>query len=175
MILLFGGAMSIGFCLWQTHAAEWLVINCLALFKEASGMVFILGVAFFVLVMTNFIMNIAAIAISLPVALVIAPYLVVAGEVIFFASPATAGKPFFLSVGAASTAIAYGSKQSNAVEFFRHGIMASAVLMFAVLADGGGCSCNAFSLKFGNDSVVSFAIQNTANIVQNAFQQFVTS
>ena len=49
--------------------------------------------------MTNFIMNVAAIAISLPVALVIAPYLGVAGEVIFFASLATAGMPFFLLIG----------------------------------------------------------------------------
>jgi sodium-dependent dicarboxylate transporter 2/3/5 len=132
IILLFGGAMSIGFCLWQTHAAEWLAVNWLTLFKEASGIVFILGIAFFVLVMTNFIMNVAAIAISLPVALVIAPYLGVAGDVIFFASLATAGMPFFLLIGAAPNAIAYGSKQFTAGEFFRYGILASIVLMVAV-------------------------------------------
>ena len=132
IILLFGGAMSIGFCLWQTHAAEWLAVNWLTLFKEASGIVFILGIAFFVLVMTNFIMNVAAIAISLPVALVIAPYLGVAGDVIFFASLATAGMPFFLLIGAAPNAIAYGSKQFTAGEFFRYGILASIVLMVVV-------------------------------------------
>ena len=132
IILLFGGAMSIGFCLWQTHAAEWLAVNWLALFKEAPAVVFILGIAFFVMIMTNFIMNVAAIAISLPVALVIAPYLGVAGEVIFFSSLATAGMPFFLLIGAAPNAIAYGSKQFTAGEFFRYGIMASVVLMFAV-------------------------------------------
>jgi solute carrier family 13 (sodium-dependent dicarboxylate transporter), member 2/3/5 len=132
IILLFGGAMSIGFCLWQTHAAEWLAVNWLALFKEAPAVVFILGIAFFVMVMTNFIMNVAAIAISLPVALVIAPYLGVAGHVIFFASLATAGMPFFLLIGAAPNAIAYGSKQFTAGEFFRYGIMASVVLMVVV-------------------------------------------
>ena len=132
IILLFGGAMSIGFCLWQTHAAEWLAVNWLALFKEAPAVVFILGIAFFVMIMTNFIMNVAAIAISLPVALVIAPYLGVAGEVIFFSSLATAGMPFFLLIGAAPNAIAYGSKQFTAGEFFRYGILASIVLMFAV-------------------------------------------
>jgi sodium-dependent dicarboxylate transporter 2/3/5 len=132
IILLFGGAMSIGFCLWQTHAAEWLAVNWLALFKDAPAVVFILGIAFFVMVMTNFIMNVAAIAISLPVALVIAPYLGVAGHVIFFASLATAGMPFFLLIGAAPNAIAYGSKQFTAGEFFRYGIMASVVLMFVV-------------------------------------------
>jgi len=132
IILLFGGAMSIGFCLWQTHAAEWLAVNWLALFKEAPAILFILSIAFFVMIMTNFIMNVAAIAISLPVALVVAPYLGVAGHVIFFASLATAGMPFFLLIGAAPNAIAYGSKQFTAGEFFRYGIITSVVLMFVV-------------------------------------------
>ncbi len=132
IILLFGGAMSIGFCLWQTHAAEWLAVNWLGLFKEAPAILFILSIAFFVMVMTNFIMNVAAIAISLPVALVVAPYLGVAGDVIFFSALATAGMPFFLLIGAAPNAIAYGSKQFTAGEFFRYGVLASIVLIFVV-------------------------------------------
>ena len=132
IILLFGGAMSIGFCLWQTHAAEWLAVNWLDLFKEAPAILFILSIAFFVMVMTNFIMNVAAIAISLPVALVVAPYLGVAGDVIFFSALATAGMPFFLLIGAAPNAIAYGSKQFTAGEFFRYGVIASIVLMLVV-------------------------------------------
>lgn len=132
IILLFGGAMSIGFCLWQTHAAEWLAVNWLGLFKEAPAILFILSIAFFVMIMTNFIMNVAAIAISLPVALVVAPYLGVAGDVIFFSALATAGMPFFLLIGAAPNAIAYGSKQFTAGEFFRYGVLASIVLMFVV-------------------------------------------
>ncbi len=132
IILLFGGAMSIGFCLWQTHAAEWLAVNWLGLFKEAPAILFILSIAFFVMVMTNFIMNVAAIAISLPVALVVAPYLGVTGDVIFFSALATAGMPFFLLIGAAPNAIAYGSKQFTAGEFFRYGVLASIVLMFVI-------------------------------------------
>jgi len=132
IILLFGGAMSIGFCLWQTHAAEWLAVNWLQLFANAPGVVFILGMAFFVMIMTNFIMNVAAIAISLPVALVIAPYLGVAGEVIFFSALMTAGMPFLLLIGAAPNAIAYNSKQFTTGEFFKFGIAASIMLMVVV-------------------------------------------
>ena len=132
IILLFGGAMSIGFCLWQTKAAEWLAVNWLQLFANAPGVVFILGMAFFVMIMTNFIMNVAAIAISLPVALVIAPYLGVAGEVIFFSALMTAGMPFLLLIGAAPNAIAYNSGQFTAGEFFRYGIIASIMLMLVV-------------------------------------------
>jgi len=132
IILLFGGAMSIGFCLWQTKAAEWLAVNWLQLFASSPSIVFILGMAFFVMIMTNFIMNVAAIAISLPVALVIAPYLGVAGEVIFFSALMTAGMPFILLIGAAPNAIAYNSKQFTAGEFFRYGLIASIMLVVVV-------------------------------------------
>ncbi len=132
IILLFGGAMSIGFCLWDTGAAKWLAVNWLAMFKEASWFVFVMSIAFFVMMMTNFIMNVAAIAISLPVALVIAPYLSVAPEVILFASLVTAGMPFLLLVGAAPNAIAYDSKQFSTGEFFLYGIPASILLMVVV-------------------------------------------
>jgi solute carrier family 13 (sodium-dependent dicarboxylate transporter), member 2/3/5 len=37
IILLFAGAMSIGFCLWQTGAAEWLAINWLGFSKTPTG------------------------------------------------------------------------------------------------------------------------------------------
>ena len=129
IILLFAGAMSIGFCLWETGAAKWLAVNWLVLFQNSPPIVFILGMAFFVMVMTNFIMNVAAIAISLPVALVIAPYLGVGGEVILFSSLVVAGMPFLLLVGAAPNAIAYNSKQFTTGEFFLWGIPASAMLM----------------------------------------------
>lgn len=134
IILLFGGAMSIGFCLWQTGAAEWLAINWLTLFQKSSWFVFVMGIALFVLIMTNVIMNVAAIAICLPVALVMAPYLGVAPEVVLFASLATAGMPFLLLVGAAPNAIAYESKLFSSGEFFLAGIPASILLMVVLAA-----------------------------------------
>jgi len=129
IILLFAGAMSIGFCLWETGAAKWMAVNWLTMFQSAPAIIFILGMAFFVMMMTNFIMNVAAIAISLPVALVIAPYLGVAGEVIVFSALVVAGMPFLLLVGAAPNAIAYTSKQFTTGEFFYYGIPASILLM----------------------------------------------
>lgn len=133
IILLFSGAMSIGFCLWKTGAAQWMAIRWLALFQDAPAIVFILSIATFVLIMTNFIMNVAAIAISLPVSLVIAKYLGVAPDVIFYASLVTAGMPFLLLIGAAPNAIAYGSHQFSTGEFFKHGIPMS-ILLIIVLA-----------------------------------------
>jgi sodium-dependent dicarboxylate transporter 2/3/5 len=129
IVFLFGGAMSIGFCLWKTGAAQWLAIEWLGLFDGAHWLVFVLGLAGFVLMMTNVIMNVAAIAITMPVALVIAPYVGVAPEVVLFASLVTAGMPFLFLVGAAPNAIAYGSRQFTAREFLLAGIPASLLLM----------------------------------------------
>ena len=129
IILLFSGAMSIGFCLWQTGAAQWMAVEWLVMFQHAHWLVFVLSIAFFVLVLTNFIMNVAAIAISLPVSLVIANYLGVAPEPIFYASLATAGMPFVLLIGAAPNAIAYESKMFTPGEFFGYGVIPSVFLM----------------------------------------------
>jgi sodium-dependent dicarboxylate transporter 2/3/5 len=129
IVLLFGGAMSIGFCLWETGAAQWLAIQWLVVFEDAHWFLFVMGVALFVVTMTNLIMNVAAIAISVPVALVMGPYLGVAPEVILFASLVAAGMPFLLLVGAAPNAIAYESGQFTSGQFFLAGIPASAVLM----------------------------------------------
>ncbi len=132
IILLFGGAMSLGYCLVQTGAADWLAINAVSLLQTAPATVFILGVIAFVMIMTNLIMNVAAIAICLPVALKIAPYLGVGSEVILFGSLVVAGMPFLLLVGAAPNAIAYESKQFTSGEFFTAGIPASVLLMIVV-------------------------------------------
>jgi sodium-dependent dicarboxylate transporter 2/3/5 len=129
IVLLFSGAMSIGFCLWKTGAAEWMAVQWLGALKDAHWWVFVMGIAAFVLAMTNFIMNVAAIAIALPVSLVIAKYLGVAPDVIFFASLVTAGMPFVLLIGAAPNAIAYESKQFTPGEFLRHGLVMSAILL----------------------------------------------
>jgi sodium-dependent dicarboxylate transporter 2/3/5 len=129
IILLFSGAMSIGFCLWKTGAAEWIAVNWLGLLVNAHWWVFVMGISAFVLMMTNFIMNVAAIAIALPVALVIAKYMGVAPEVIVYSALVVAGMPFLLLIGAAPNAIAYDSKQFTTGEFFKHGIPMSLILL----------------------------------------------
>ena len=132
IILLFGGAMSIGFCLWQTGAADWLAVKWLVLFHDTHWFVFIMGISVFVMIMTNLIMNVAAITIILPVALVLGSYLGVAPELITFASLVTAGMPFLFLIGAAPNAIAYTSKQFTTGEFFTAGIPASIILIIVL-------------------------------------------
>ena len=132
IILLFGGAMSIGYCLWQTGAADWIAVKWLVLFQNAHWFIFVMGISIFVLIMTNFIMNVAAITIVLPVALVMGPYIGVAPEIIVFASLATAGMPFLFLIGAAPNAIAYNSKQFTSGEFLKAGIPATVILIIVL-------------------------------------------
>nr|WP_048818170.1 SLC13 family permease [Desulforamulus hydrothermalis] len=132
IVLLFSGAMSIGFALWQTGAAEWMAVSWLSLIKDAPWLVFLLGISLLVLILTNFIMNVAAISICLPVALVIAKYLGVNPEIVLYSSVAMAGMPFLLLIGAAPNAIAYESKQFSTGEFFVTGIPASLAILAMV-------------------------------------------
>jgi len=132
IVLLFGGAMSIGYALWQTGAAEWMAINWLGMFENAHWLVFVLAIAFLIIIMTNFIMNVAAIAITLPVALVVAEYMGVNPYLILYTALAMAALPFLLLVGAAPNAIAYQSKQFTTGQFFMVGIPFTLIVLAMV-------------------------------------------
>ncbi len=133
IILLFGGAMSIGFCLWQTGAANWMAVHWLSMFQDTHWLLFVMIVAVLVIILTNFIMNVAAISITLPVSLVIAEYLSISPELIIFVSLTAAGFPFLTLIGAAPNAIAYESKQFTTGNFFLTGIPATIILLLVLL------------------------------------------
>ncbi len=133
IVLLFGGATSMGLCLWQTGAARWVAAQGLALWAGAHWLAFVLGLALVVLLLTNFIVNVAVLALLLPVGLVTAPYLGVSPEVVFYTSVSASGLPLLLLIGAAPNAMAFESRQFTSREFLRAGIPATA-LVLAVLA-----------------------------------------
>ena len=133
IVLLFGGATSMGLCLWQTGAARWVALHGLALWGGTHWLVFVLGLALLVLVLTNFIVNVAVMALLLPAGLVTAPYLGLSPEVIFYTTLSAAGLPLLLLIGAAPNAMAYESRQFTSREFVRAGVPATAVVL-AVLA-----------------------------------------
>lgn len=132
IVLLFSGAMSIGFALWKTGAAQWMAISWLSLLQDAHWLIFVMGIAVLVIVMTNFIMNVAAIAIILPVALVIAQYLGVNPLLILYVATAAAGMPMLLLIGAAPNAMAYESKQFSTGEFFMSAIPGTILVLVVI-------------------------------------------
>ena len=132
IILLVSGAMSLGYCLYETGAAQWIALQWLSLFRFSGWLTFSLSVALLVLALTNVIMNVAAMTISLPVSLAIAGYAGINPEVVLFASLVVAGMPFLLIIGAPPNAIAYGAKQFRAGTFFLAGLPLS-ILLIALL------------------------------------------
>jgi sodium-dependent dicarboxylate transporter 2/3/5 len=127
--LLFGGALSMGTCLWQTGAARWLAVASLVWLQGTGGVAFLLLLGLALMILTNFVVNVALIAACLPAALVVAHYLGVAPEMVLYTTMAAASMPFMLLLGAAPNAIAYSSRQFTAREFFWAGMPASLLLM----------------------------------------------
>jgi sodium-dependent dicarboxylate transporter 2/3/5 len=132
MILFFGGTVSLGFCLWQTGASRWLAVLCLPFVQQISWPVFIICLGGLVLVLANVIVNLIVLALVMPVALVMASYLGIAPEMIFYSAVAAAGMPFMLLIGAAPNAIAYESRQFSKGEFFRTGFVMSVILIIVL-------------------------------------------
>jgi len=133
IVLLFGGAMSLGFCLWHTGVARWLALVWLGVLHQAPWFWFLMGIVLLVMVLTNLVMNVAAVAIVMPVALVMGRYVGASPEVVLFTLLAVAGMPFLLLIGAPPNAIAYESRQFTPWDFFRAGLPATLALL-ALLA-----------------------------------------
>lgn len=132
IILLYGGAVSLSFCLWQTGAAGWLGLHVYFLFS--TGIVLLACAVAAVLVLSNLITNVAVLAALIPVFIAAAKYGGIHAEPVFYACLAAAGMPFVLRMGSAPNAIAYESRQFDKSELFRHGVVVSAILIAVILA-----------------------------------------
>lgn len=132
-LLLLGGALSLGLCLFQTGAAAWLAASLRPLCIGAHPIVWLLVFALVMLLAANAILNLAVIALGLPVALLVCSEVHFSPELILYTTLAVTGMPLLSLIGAAPTAIAYSSKQFKASELFWNGLMMS-VAILGVLA-----------------------------------------
>jgi len=132
LVLFFGGAVSAGFCLVRTGAADWLALSYIQVLPHLSAPALLAVTVFLVFLTINWMMNVAVVAIAVPVGLAMAHHAGICPEVMLFALLATAGTPFLLLYGSAPNVIAYGSGQFSQAEFFRVGIGAT-VLLFLIV------------------------------------------
>ncbi len=133
LVLFFGGAVSAGFCLAQTGAADWLALSYIRVLPDLSPTALLAVTVFFVFLTINWMMNVAVVAIAVPVGLAVAVHAGISPQVMLFALLASAGTPFLLLYGSAPNVIAYGSGQFSQAEFFRVGLGAT-VLLFLVVS-----------------------------------------
>jgi solute carrier family 13 (sodium-dependent dicarboxylate transporter), member 2/3/5 len=133
IILLFGGAMSLGSCLIETGAANWLAAQLVAVAGATPALVILVLLLLGMLLLTNVILNVATIALCLPVGLRMAALLGLGPHAVLFATLAVSGMPFLFLIGAAPNAIAFESRQFSPAEFFRAGTVASLMLIGLML------------------------------------------
>ncbi len=132
MILLFSGAMSVAFCLWETGAAQWMAANWLHVFRISSGPVIVMITAFLVLLLANGMANVVVLAGVLPVALAATSYLKIVPDVLLLAVLAAAGLPLMLPAAGAANTLVCESGQVTEQEFFMYGTVASMIVMVVV-------------------------------------------
>ena len=133
MILLFSGAISVAFCLWETGAARWLAVNGLNVLQSSNGAVIAMVAAFLALLMANGMANVVVLAVVLPVMVAAASYLKIVPDVLLLTILAAVGMPLMLPAAGAANTLVCESGQFTDREFFMYGAMAS-VLVIVVLA-----------------------------------------
>lgn len=108
VILMYGGAITLGYALDKSGAAAWTA-NA-TIMKWASSPIAVIAIfSLLSIVLTEFMSNAAVIAILMPVALSIAGQLGVDPKVMTFAIAVPSGLVFMLPMGTPAVAIAYSS------------------------------------------------------------------
>ncbi|MCG6551784.1 MAG: anion permease [Candidatus Magnetominusculus sp. LBB02] len=134
IILFFGGAISIGYCLWDTGASAWIAAGCAAMAVKLHWFTFVMLLGVVAFICSNVLTNAAAVALIMPVGLLMSKYFGVTPEAVFFTISVSSAMPFLLIRSSAANAIAFESKQFTAREFFVKGAVLSVVLLFILAA-----------------------------------------
>jgi sodium-dependent dicarboxylate transporter 2/3/5 len=118
VILMYGGAIALGFALDHTQAAEWLASQALSPFT-VTPFAFIIIITFIAKFLTEGISNAATVAILLPLAFALGESYNLSPIIMVYAVAVPAGLAFSLPMGTPPNAICYASgyyKISDAVK-----------------------------------------------------------
>jgi len=132
VILLYGGAITLGFGMQQTGAGAWIAH---ALFSVSGGHTYLVIIALIVLsvVLTEFMSNIAAVAILLPIGLGIATQVpgispLIAAMIIALG----AGLAFMLVISTPGNTITYSAGYFSTRDLLRAGILSNIICIIVI-------------------------------------------
>ena len=108
IILMYGGAISLGTALAKTGAAKWMAVQVLEPFT-VNPFLLLGGVALVVILLTEGISNVAAVAVMLPVAFGFAEALNINPIIVVYAVAVPAGLAYCLPISTPPLAIAFSS------------------------------------------------------------------
>lgn len=122
IILMYGGAIALGFALEDTGAAGWLA-DVLITRWTTSPMVIIIVLALISIILTEGMSNAAVVAMMVPVGLGIAQTHGIDPKIIIFAIAVPAGLGFAMPMGNPPNAIAYSSGFIDPKRMFKVGLL----------------------------------------------------
>jgi len=131
IILLYGGAITLGIGIQQTGAGEWIA-NQLIQIAGANIYVVILVIIIFTVLLTNIMSNIGAVALLLPIGIAIAPELSASPLFISMIIALSGGLAFMLVVSTPGNAITYSSGYFSTKDLFKAGVLANIICIVIV-------------------------------------------
>jgi len=131
IILLYGGAITLGIGIQQTGAGEWIANQ---LFQSAGINIYIVIIAMIVLtvLLTNIMSNIGAVALLLPIGIAVAPELNVSPLFISMLIALSGGLAFMLVISTPGNAITYSSGYFSTRDLFKAGFLANIICIVIV-------------------------------------------
>jgi len=129
IILLYGGAITMGIGLQETGAAEWLAQNILSIVggNSYAALASLIIVGF---LLTNLMSNTAAVAFLLPIGIGISEAVGLSPVVTSFAIALAGGGAFMLIIATPGAAIAYSSGYFSSKHLLKAGFTTSVICMF---------------------------------------------
>lgn len=126
VLLMYGGAICLGFAIEQTGSAKWLAAHTLGQFVH-SGTVLIAALSLISIVLTEVISNSAVVAILMPLAIGLAPGVGLDARTVTMALAIPSGLAFTLPMGTPAMAIAFSSGYLRIRDTVRAGMIINVV------------------------------------------------
>ncbi len=130
IILVYGGAITMGKNLEATNAAEWLALKITAVFSNPYIILACIIIITFIL--TNFMSNTAAVATMLPISLSLANKIGISAAITAMATATAGGVAFLFVIATPAVAIAYSSGYITQRNLLKAGII-SAIICLSII------------------------------------------
>lgn len=134
IILLYGGAITLGFGMQTTDAGIWIARSLFAALSN-NPILIILGLIIITVVLTNVMSNVGAVAILLPIGIAIATDIPELGVSRLLASMIIAlsgGLAFMFVIATPGNAIAYSSGYFSTKDLFKSGIISNIICIVII-------------------------------------------
>lgn len=131
IILLYGGAITLGFGIQKTGAGAWIAQNLFSSIGINPYMV-ILVIIIFTVLLTNVMSNIGAVAILLPIGIAIAPEIGLSPLIVSMLIALSGGLAFMFVIATPGNAITYSSGYFSTKDLFKAGSIANIICILII-------------------------------------------